>query len=115
MYSALEQEATKSGCLRFFLLSSFFTFTIVCTPFSASFAQVGPPPLSTKQRDELYKEIARQTASLESQIGLLKKIVKVVQPSVVHIEINGFIRGYCRDAPRVIFHDFMKFRFLFCL
>ncbi|MBC19212.1 MAG: serine protease [Planctomycetaceae bacterium] len=89
MYSALEQEATKSGCLRFFLLSSFFTFTIVCTPFSASFAQVGPPPLSTKQRDELYKEIARQTASLESQIGLLKKIVKVVQPSVVHIEING--------------------------
>ena len=51
MYSALEQEATKSGYLRFFLLSSFFTFTIVCTPFSASFAQVGVPQIVSTLRE----------------------------------------------------------------
>ena len=90
MYSALEQEATQPRCgLRILLVFSLFNVTPLVTSFPAAFAQIGPPPISATQRDQLYREISRETASMKSQLGLLKKIIKVVQPSVVHIEING--------------------------
>jgi serine protease Do len=38
------------------------------------------------QRAELYEEIATEVALLERQGSLLKKVVRVVQPAVVHIE-----------------------------
>ena len=37
-------------------------------------------------RDTLYADIAREVALLEQQGNLLKKVVKLVTPSVVHIE-----------------------------
>ena len=96
MYFALEQEANQPRQPRQprcgfspLLILAFLVFALFGVPFSKVLAQEGPPSISAEQRDQLYREIARETESLKSQIGLLKKIAKVVRPSVVHIEINS--------------------------
>jgi serine protease Do len=43
-------------------------------------------PLSTEARERLYAEISAEVAALERQGNLLKKVVRLVQPTVVHIE-----------------------------
>ena len=93
MFSMLEQEAPQQRCelchSRTVILLVFAFFCTSLSVTTVTFAQVGPPSITVKQREQLYREIVRETASLKSQIDLLKKIVKVVRPSVVHIEING--------------------------
>ena len=93
MFSMLEQEAPQQRCgpchSRTLILLVFAFFCTSLSVTTVTFAQVGPPSITVKQREQLYREIVRETASLKSQIDLLKKIVKVVRPSVVHIEING--------------------------
>ena len=93
MYFAMEQEANQPRqplCgFRSLLIFALLVFALFGGPFREALAQDGPPLISAEQRDQLYREISRETESLRSQIGLLKKIAKVVRPSVVHIEING--------------------------
>ena len=52
-------------------------------------------------RDQMYTALAREAAQVERQNGLLKKIVKVVQPSVVHIQANKTSRGKNNALTRV--------------
>lgn len=44
------------------------------------------PTLPGQARDELFAEVAAEVAALEQQGALLKKVVKLAQPSVVHLE-----------------------------
>ena len=93
MYFALEQEANqprRPRCgFRSLLIFSLLVFALFGATFRKALAQDGPALISAEQRDQLYREISRETESLRGQIDLLKKIAKVVRPSVVHIEING--------------------------
>ena len=43
-------------------------------------------PQTEDQRDQLFREISEEVAALEKQGNLLKKVVRAVTPSVVHIE-----------------------------
>src|SRR5688572_9915741 len=81
---------TRSPCrFRVFLLSA-----VMLGVSSAAWAQV--PTLSTGVLDSelsaagdqnrLYAEIAAEAAAVEQQGNLLRKIVKLVKPSVVHLE-----------------------------
>ena len=54
-----------------------------------AFSQVRPPGMTDSERNQIYREISQETQVLSKQISLLKKIVKVVRPTVVHIEINA--------------------------
>ncbi len=47
----------------------------------------------TDDREGAYTALAREADLIESQNSLLKKVVKVVQPSVVHIEAHKTTRG----------------------
>ena len=79
MYFALEQEASQPRCgPRTLLIFALLIFAPCCGPFRKALAQEGPPSISAEQRDQLYREISRETESLRSQIGLLKKIVNSV-------------------------------------
>ena len=90
MFSMLEQDASQQDYrCRVLQALGLLALAFFWTSPSAAFAQVNPPSISVQQREQLYREIARETASLKSQISLLKKIAKVVRPTVVHIEING--------------------------
>jgi len=55
---------------------------------SVSHAQEKP-----KSRDQLYDEIAAEVALLERQGNLLKRVVQLVRPNVVHIEAKKIERG----------------------
>ena len=90
MFSTVEQEAPQQRCgLCVLQTLCLLIFAILLTTVNVAFAQVGPPSITAQQRERLYRDIARETPSLKSQFSLLKKVVKVVRPTVVHIEING--------------------------
>jgi len=49
-----------------------------------------PPaePVSQEDRTRLYDDLARDVAALERQSSILKRVVKLVRPAVVHIEVR---------------------------
>ena len=53
-------------------------------------------------RDSLYAEMAREVALLEGQGNLLKKVVRVIQPTVVHIEAQKSGREDARPGRRSV-------------
>ncbi len=66
-----------------------WTCAILClvgnaTP--AAFAQVFPASLSPEAREQLYGEVDAAYQALERQGNLLKNVVRLVTPTVVHIE-----------------------------
>ncbi len=49
-------------------------------------ARAEPQSAAAEERDRLYAEIAAEVAGLERQGNLLRKVVRLVKPTVVHIE-----------------------------
>lgn len=45
-----------------------------------------PVAAESSSRDQQFQELAKDAADFEAQFGLLKRVVKLVKPSVVHIE-----------------------------
>lgn len=70
------------------LLSVFVLTTLITSPLVAQIDST-----DVERRDRMYTALAREADLVESQTGLLKKVVKVVQPSVVHIQANKTSRG----------------------
>jgi serine protease Do len=60
----------------------------VCSAQAPAGAAADEPTAATspQARDRAYAEIAREVALLEGQGNLLKKVVRLVQPTIVHIE-----------------------------
>jgi len=44
--------------------------------------------LSEQDRQRLYQELSVETSALQRQAGVLRKVVKLVRPAVVHIEVD---------------------------
>ncbi len=44
--------------------------------------------LSEQERQRLYQELSVETSTLQHQAGVLRKVVKLVRPAVVHIEVD---------------------------
>lgn len=51
-------------------------------------------PAASASRDLEYKNLAREVAAMERELGLIKRVVKLVNPTVVHIEASP------KDEPR---------------
>ncbi len=52
-------------------------------------AQTGTDtPLTESQRDRLYEELGRDVDALEKQLSIYSKVVKLVRPTVVHIDAS---------------------------
>jgi serine protease Do len=70
---------------------------------AAQAQQGGLPADTSSARDSLFKEVARELSVLERQGNLLKKVVKLVKPSVVHIEAQRTEAGSGRyGGPRSV-------------
>ena len=73
---------------RFFQLSclaaGLFSLAIVARPAAAQLPSESAA--SPEQRDKAYESLAHDAAQIEQFGGVLKKVVKVVSPTVVHIE-----------------------------
>lgn len=44
--------------------------------------------LSEQDRQRLYQELSVETSAIQRQAGVLRKVVKLVRPAVVHIEVD---------------------------
>lgn len=86
----VQQEAPRHRfCVFVFPFKLVLLLALSLTLVKVGFSQVRPPTMTDGQRQQIYREIAAETKVLEKHISLLKKIVKVVRPAVVHIEINA--------------------------
>lgn len=56
------------------------------TPSAVAQDVAAPPPLSAEERSRLFEQLASEVAELERRGSVLKLLVKLVTPSVVHIE-----------------------------
>lgn len=83
MYSAACRKVTAV------LLSAAYgaaAFLVLGT--SGVYAQFPAVPVSQEQRDREYQELAAEVKALDRQVNLLKRVVKLVRPAVVHIEVH---------------------------
>jgi serine protease Do len=55
-------------------------------------AQLSSSTTSEEDRDALYDQLSRDVDSLDRELGLVKRVVKLVTPSVVHIEAQPLPR-----------------------
>lgn len=61
--------------------------TIASLAAMPSHAQLSEPgTLSDTQREQLYAELIQDVEALDQHLGLLKRVVRLVKPTVVHIE-----------------------------
>ncbi len=65
-------------------------------------AAFSPAPTSAEARERLYEELERDTAALEQQGNLLKRVVRLVTPTVVHIEAEKSNRQDVRFSRRAV-------------
>ncbi|HPM83202.1 MAG TPA: trypsin-like peptidase domain-containing protein [Candidatus Anammoximicrobium sp.] len=59
-------------------------------------------PVSAEARQQLYQEVDRDVAALERQGSLLKRVVRLVTPTVVHIEAERSSREDIRFSRRSV-------------
>lgn len=51
-------------------------------------AQIPNREISDEDRQQLYRELSDQVTAIHHQANILKKVAKLVRPTVVHIEVN---------------------------
>ena len=64
---------------------------LTCTPLTFSQGLLHAEPVSYQaveapSREQMYADLARDVASLDRELGIYKRVAKLVSPSVVHIE-----------------------------
>ncbi|MEX0820484.1 MAG: trypsin-like peptidase domain-containing protein, partial [Pirellulaceae bacterium] len=57
---------------------------------------------SSQQRETLYEELAADVDALEAQLGLLKKVIRLVRPAVVHIEASKQVASNARAGRKPV-------------
>lgn len=85
------------------LWAIFFAVTGAPVLHAAENPPAAPPtaaPSAAASRDRLFEEVGREVALLEAQGNLLKKVIKLVQPTVVHIEAQKAPREDVRPTRR---------------
>ena len=65
----------------------------------AQFALTSQP--TKADRDRMYQEVAGEVAALERQGNILKKVILLAQPTVVHIEAKKTQEGLGRKNSRM--------------
>lgn len=79
-------------------LAGLFAGALFCSP---AFGQTPVPGrLTAAERDSLYQQVAADVALLEQQSRLLRRVIQLIQPCVVHIEATKSRAGTYRSAPR---------------
>ena len=72
-------------------------------------APAAAPP-SAADRGAAFLELARDVAALEPQLGIYKRIIRLVTPSVVHIEARPVLEHRFRSGPEAGSGVIVQFR-----
>lgn len=73
-----------AALVSWFLCSLFVTLVLIA-PLSARADEFDATP---EERDKQYEDLAREAIALERALGIVKRVVKTVGPTVVHIEAS---------------------------
>ncbi|MCB9920830.1 MAG: trypsin-like peptidase domain-containing protein [Planctomycetaceae bacterium] len=57
---------------------------------------------TTEDREQLFNELADEVDALEAPLGLLKKVIRLVRPSVVHIEASKRVPANTRSGRKPV-------------
>ena len=57
---------------------------------------------AAEDRDQLYDDLAAEVDALDTQLGLLKKVIRLVRPSVVHIEASKRVVANTRSGRKPV-------------
>lgn len=69
-----EKFAPTSACV---------LLALACWPVAAQVTEIAAEP---SEREQAFVELSRDVESLDAQLGIFKRVVRLVSPSVVHIE-----------------------------
>ncbi len=78
----------------------FLIWTLAGAGATAVRAQVVTAQPASATRDQLYQDLAQEVAALERQGALLRKVVQIVKPTVVHIEAEKTEEGSFPSARK---------------
>ena len=82
----------NKNLLRYYLRPSLPSLLVLIIGISGIAAPLAAQT-SNEKRNQMYTALAREADLVQKQTSLLKKVVKVIQPSVVHIQANKTSRG----------------------
>lgn len=85
--------------VRIALVSSLF---VALVPFVSQAQLVDNASLTSEDRDQLYEELAAEVDALEAHFGILKKVIRLVRPTVVHIEASKQLGSNTRTGRKPI-------------
>lgn len=73
-------------------------------------AQVAPASLDAEDRAREFRRLARDVEDLEPQLGVFKRVIRLVSPSVVHIEADPIQKHRLRQSPEAGSGVIVRFR-----
>ncbi len=88
-----------SRAIRIAIVSSLF---FVLTPRLLEAQLADHTSLTSQQRDELYDDLAAEADALDAQLGLIKKVIRLVRPTVVHIEASKQVASASRSGRKPV-------------
>lgn len=78
------------------------TLLLALAPALLSAQLVDSASLTSQERDSLYEDLAEEVDALEAQLGLLKKVIRLVRPTVVHIEAAKRVAASTRAGRKPV-------------
>lgn len=78
------------------------TLFVALTPLLLQAQLADNENLTSAHREELYEDLAAEVEALEAQLGLLKKVIRLASPSVVHIEASKQVSSNTRSGRKPV-------------
>ncbi len=89
------RPGTKWFAEQFAATAAWFLLALASLPLAAQVTQTVAEP---SKREEAFAELAQDVESLDAQLGIFKRVVRLVSPSVVHIEAKKGTRRTHEEA-----------------
>ncbi|HUG69348.1 MAG TPA: trypsin-like peptidase domain-containing protein [Pirellulaceae bacterium] len=89
-------------CTRAVRIALVSSLLVALAPFVSQAQLVDYASLTSEDRDQLYEELAAEVDALEAHFGILKKVIRLVRPTVVHIEASKQVASNTRTGRKPI-------------
>lgn len=89
-------------CARAIRIAFVFSMFVALVPCVSRAQLVDTTSLTAEDRDKLYEELGVEVDALEAHFGLLKKVIRLVRPTVVHIEASKQVAANTRTGRKPV-------------
>ena len=89
-------------CMRSVRIAVVSSLFIALAPLVSQAQVADSESLTSVDRDKLYEELTTEVDALEAHFGLLKKVIRLVRPTVVHIEASKQVAANARAGRKPV-------------